>query len=687
MRKKTLILICLVSLSLFFSVTAQSAWDVRPGETLYQHSPGESFTVEIKLNSSGSDIDALGFDFHFPAALLDFNSADFSGTLLNAWMYKDTNLMSAGLLRVAGFTTTGIIVSPAQGILVKLNFTVKAGASGEDQMITDSFTDDLSGATTGAATFRVPGDQLLVSAPDTSGTPGETIDIPIFVEDLTGKGILALMMTVSTQTSVLTPIKASVAGTVLEPWGSVTANISGGDITIGGASISPLTGSGILVFIQYQVNAAAQDGQTTPIDIVSVLFNEGNPAAIPQDGLFTVYSGYNISGAVNYYKNNKPVPDVTVTLNGNQTLTDNNGAFSFAKILGGNYTLTPSKIGELGTSISPFDASMILRFSVGLIELTPYQKIAADVSGNGNISPYDASYVLRYSVGLITEFPVGSDWTFVPASFTISETNWNTAPDNISYSHLNADQTDQDFMGIIYGDVSGNWLNSNLAGSTNSVEIKISNIKSLDNGNLFVPLELKFSDETFSGQFKLIFDNSNLEFVSSVNQNDLSDVIFASAVAEGAVDFAFAFAHSLADQKIKVNLIFKKINQPNSSSFDFEFTDVTIDDKFAFPTVVKNYQKSQLPADYELGDNFPNPFNPETSIKYRIPKTSQVTIEVFNQLGQRVQTLVNEKKPAGTYHAKWNGLDESGQAVVSGVYFYRMQAGDFSAMRKMALVR
>jgi len=96
---------------------------------------------------------------------------------------------------------------------------------------------------------------------------------------------------------------------------------------------------------------------------------------------------------------------------------------------------------------------------------------------------------------------------------------------------------------------------------------------------------------------------------------------------------------------------------------------------------------SLVPTRYELSQNYPNPFNPETSISYDVPKTSFITIEVFNLLGQKLRTLVNEKKNPGTYQILWNGLDDQGQAVSSGVYLYKMQAGDFAAMKKMVLVR
>ena len=90
---------------------------------------------------------------------------------------------------------------------------------------------------------------------------------------------------------------------------------------------------------------------------------------------------------------------------------------------------------------------------------------------------------------------------------------------------------------------------------------------------------------------------------------------------------------------------------------------------------------------YELSQCYPNPFNPATTIKYSVPRRSEVVIDVFNVLGQKVITLVNESRPVGEYQVMWNGCDSNGEAVTSGVYLYRIQAGAFSETKKMVLLK
>ena len=91
---------------------------------------------------------------------------------------------------------------------------------------------------------------------------------------------------------------------------------------------------------------------------------------------------------------------------------------------------------------------------------------------------------------------------------------------------------------------------------------------------------------------------------------------------------------------------------------------------------------SNLPIVFSLSQNHPNPFNPITQIKYALPKDSYVTLDVYNILGQRVATLVDGKQKAGYKTARWDASPFS-----SGIYFYRLQAGDFVQTRKMVLIR
>ena len=94
-----------------------------------------------------------------------------------------------------------------------------------------------------------------------------------------------------------------------------------------------------------------------------------------------------------------------------------------------------------------------------------------------------------------------------------------------------------------------------------------------------------------------------------------------------------------------------------------------------------------LPGELVLHQNYPNPFNPETTIRFVLPRRSEVTLSVYNVLGQRVRELVSETRPAGVYEVRWDGTSGSGEPAASGVYFYRLETDLGSESRKMVLIK
>ena len=95
-----------------------------------------------------------------------------------------------------------------------------------------------------------------------------------------------------------------------------------------------------------------------------------------------------------------------------------------------------------------------------------------------------------------------------------------------------------------------------------------------------------------------------------------------------------------------------------------------------------------LPSAFALQKNAPNPFNPMTVIKYQLPVAGNlVLLEVFDISGQRIRTLVNETQPAGYHEVVWDGRGDSGQQMSSGMYFYRLKAGEFHRTEKMTLIK
>lgn len=94
-----------------------------------------------------------------------------------------------------------------------------------------------------------------------------------------------------------------------------------------------------------------------------------------------------------------------------------------------------------------------------------------------------------------------------------------------------------------------------------------------------------------------------------------------------------------------------------------------------------------LPEGFELAQNYPNPFNPSTTIDFSLPQTGHVTLEVINVMGQKVRTLIDDVRSSGSHSVVWNGDDDAGSPVATGMYFYRLTAGENISTKKMSLVK
>jgi len=140
----------------------------------------------------------------------------------------------------------------------------------------------------------------------------------------------------------------------------------------------------------------------------------------------------------------------------------------------------------------------------------------------------------------------------------------------------------------------------------------------------------------------------------------------------------------------------------SSTATDYTFTDKNVHDgtlywykveevstegesKFFGPISVTGI--NPIPTEFALSQNYPNPFNPETTFGYQLPEECSVSIKVYTLLGQEVKNLVEEHRPGGHWTAEWNGTDNFGRKLPSGIYLLRMKAGSYTQIRKMTLTR
>lgn len=198
-----------------------------------------------------------------------------------------------------------------------------------------------------------------------------------------------------------------------------------------------------------------------------------------------------------------------------------------------------------------------------------------------------------------------------------------------------------------------------------------------------------------SYQFGVTFDPSIIKIVDLSMTNTLSAGItnyVLDTTQAGKVIAAVSGTSTLTGSGVLVNLVARAIKAgPTDLKFiNFQYNEGSpavgaIDGGIV---VTKISTKPGVPGQFGLDQNYPNPFNPSTKISFSLPKESDVTLEVFNILGMKVRTLIaGSRMNASNYSVEWDGKDNAGLTVPSGVYLYRIHAGQFDATKKMVMMK
>lgn len=192
--------------------------------------------------------------------------------------------------------------------------------------------------------------------------------------------------------------------------------------------------------------------------------------------------------------------------------------------------------------------------------------------------------------------------------------------------------------------------------------------------------------------FSVNYDPTVLEFVRVATDNSLlgSGQLAQPQVAnkaDGTVAVA-AYGQTATQGDLGVNLVFRTKAEIENSYIDVTEGALT-DGSYGLNQVASlgTVQVQTRPEIFGLADNYPNPFNPETTLKYQLPEAADVKLEVYNVVGQVVRTLVADHQNAGRYVVQWDATNDNGQPLSSGIYFYHIQAGEFQKTKKMLLLK
>ena len=321
------------------------------------------------------------------------------------------------------------------------------------------------------------------------------------------------------------------------------------------------------------------------------------------------------------------------------------------KIKNGSIAIKAIQLGDVDENgeVQPYDASLILRYLVNDLSLTSLQLQNSDATGDGTVSTFDATKILQYVVGSVSSLP---DSTAIPAG-------------------------------------------GNMYFSEPTVENEI----------IDLPVVLNNPQNIYSLALDLKYNPEYLEIVSMDYASEMSSALISEGTTEDKSEVKIAAADDAVlpldrnlvhvrfrmkkdfdtDENGKIYLRNYRLNEMNSVQNGDSVN-------FGILTAVKQ-QASSIPAEFVLKANYPNPFNPTTTIAFGLPEKANIHLTIFNVVGQEIAELYSGELSAGYHQLQWNGRNQSDYAAPSGIYFYRMDAvglndaKHFTDTKKMILLK
>nr|MBC8185161.1 T9SS type A sorting domain-containing protein [candidate division KSB1 bacterium] len=271
-------------------------------------------------------------------------------------------------------------------------------------------------------------------------------------------------------------------------------------------------------------------------------------------------------------------------------------------------------------------------------ELSPYQKWAADFSGDGSIDEGDALSILKEALNAL-----------LPKTQSIANNTFGMA--TVSFGNAKYETDDV----------------------------------------IVVPIQIDGRNDIYASGFEISYDSQVLSVLEA------SSVISSSLLATnfnetGTVKISTINTNGLVNSLGKIIYLKFKIKD-EVNNLDLEIKEVRLFSRDAGriqteinPEIV---EVAAVPKTFNLFQNYPNPFNPTTSIRFDLPEASEIKLAIYNMNGQEIRTLSETSMDAGTHSIVWGGRNNQGQVVPSGVYFYklRVKSHQWESIKKMILIK
>jgi hypothetical protein len=321
------------------------------------------------------------------------------------------------------------------------------------------------------------------------------------------------------------------------------------------------------------------------------------------------------------------------------------------------------------TNPNPGVASVKLKFdTTGVFVVDQF----GDVNGDSRVDVADAVVTVSYIIG---------SQTFTTRQFNAADVDQSSAVDVIDLVAI---------INIIFGSAPANmpqW-------SGKEAIVRLGDDNGIVAGNV-IDVNAEFPTDIAGVQVEIGYNPEKVRFLTP-QTTDKSALLYLTYRDDGQGKLVvLLYPRSTSNSRISagsgtmIKLPLVATSELSYDGKDVHINTAVLSDPNAIGIPVKGL-KPILPTDFTLNQNYPNPFNPETTIEFAVGSGSankQVRLVIYNLLGEKIATIINEPLAAGKYTYKWRGTNQDGETVASGVYFYRLTVGDQSQTKKMVLLK
>ncbi|MCA0446567.1 MAG: hypothetical protein LCH54_10100 [Bacteroidetes bacterium] len=411
----------------------------------------------------------------------------------------------------------------------------------------------------------------------------------------------------------------------------------------------------------------------------------------------TVVSGVNTGNSLI-----NGVAPSAVTITGQEVrLTNNSGTIANSA----SVTLSFTGLTNPTTAVSNYTLSAKTNVENNYVASSVYKVIAtsntmtpAIVTNSDNFINANATYAITYTNGSNGKLLTGDKiYLTFAAGYSLTQIASGSVQVNNVATTTATTVSGQTFTVTTPVDINaGASVTINLLDAT-----KISNPPTAGNITLSVSSDIETSNKTSTSYPIYFLDGSLPVELTSFTVKQNKGAVLIEWTTESELDNAMFKVFRTDSETGEANEITRIAGMGTKSSrTDYKYLDklVTAGKKYSYQLIDYSYDGTEsihdavtieieTPKVFNLEQNYPNPFNPETTVPFAVPFKANVSLEVYNILGQRVKVLVNDVYEPGVYSLVWNGRNDNGEMASTGVYFIRMQAATFNKVLKMTLLK